>query len=164
MFSYIFGQSNKNLDVKNTDYIDLINNTPIEELKAMHHEKPICTSCNEIPQLVAMVNKATFDLTDLDKFKFLIEDLKLKANLDICLDIAIEKGNIEYTKYLINKGCKYSKYAKQMAIVNKNFITALYADSYGIERNNTNIKVVHKILDKNKEMHWMDCISNEFRF
>lgn len=178
-FQRIFGSSTNSVPVKTSNieydpaphcrgshgpfvddnYKELFNNHSIDELRAIHKENPICTDCNNVAELVSITQDLTLKPVDADinKFIFLTEDLGIKTNTDAALDIAIETGNMTFTQYLISKGCKYSKYAKQMAFVNKNFSTGLYADSYGQERNNISIKTVHHKITKTGQQ-WSDEI------
>lgn len=145
----------------NKDYASIINNNTAESLKTMHKETPICTNCNAIPIFKDILHNTN----DVDKLKFLMDDLGIKGSLYMKVDSAIETGNLSLTKFLILRNVEYSKYAKQMAIVNKNFKTALFADTFGKERNDTSIKTVHTSFNKyGGGIEWSDCIPPEYRF
>lgn len=147
-------------DDPNKDYESIINNNTIEQLKELHKNTPICTNCNAIPIFQNILRNTN----DVDKLKFLMDDLKIKGNLYQKVDAAIEEGNLPLTRFLIMRDVEYSKYAKQMAIVNKNYKTALFADTYGKERCNTSIKTVHSHFMKKSGIQWDPRIPPEYRF
>jgi hypothetical protein len=88
-----------------------------------------------------------------------------KINTNMMVDISLENGDEEMTKYLLTKyDAKPSLYAKQMAEINGHIKLAKEIESvYGL-RNNVSIKHVHWTMDENKNMCWNECIPLEYRF
>lgn len=147
------------------DYETLISTSSVQELKRMHEQNPLCTNCDENSEIKSILRNLIMRDGDLDKIKFLMDDLSVgtKVNLNVGLDVAIEEGDLEKTKYFISKGASCSRYAKQMAVINKNYKTFLYADSYANERSNTGIEAVHKKFTKDGSS-WAECIPEEYRY
>lgn len=152
-------QSVSSIEENKKDYLSLFNDNTAEQLKKIHEVNPICENCSSIQELQDIFLKTN----DVEKAKFLIDNLKIKTNLTYKLDKSIEDGDIQMTKYFIEKNVGYSRYAKQMAIINGNYKTAFYAETFGSERNDTGIDIVHRKKTK-QSVEWSECIPEEFRF
>jgi len=158
MFSKFENLFKNSDDEQSKNYEEIINNNTLEQLREMHKIQPICKNCNIEP-----LKDILFKTNDVNKIKFLVDDLGVKTNLNIKLDIAMEEGYESLTKYLISKNALYSRYAKQMAMINGHYSIVLYAETFGKERSSVGIDCVHRKIGKN-EIIWSDYISDQYRF
>jgi hypothetical protein len=140
---------------QNINYEQLINNNTIDELKKIHEERPFNNS--------KCLSEILLNVSDVGKIKFFNEDLKINTNLESVIDISIENGNFPMVEYLINRGIKYSLYAKQMAMINGFYKIVLYVETFGKMRNNIGIDKIHRKHVKNGFV-WSDCIPIEYQF
>jgi hypothetical protein len=142
------------------DYYNLINSNSVDELKIMHSKSLICTDCNNIDALRDLYLKTT----DIEKFKFLTEELQVNCNPDIKLDMAIEDGHQPLVEYLVMvQNANHSRYATQMAIINKHYKSAFFAQTFGRERSSVGIDTVHRKHTK-QGIVWSECVPEEYRF
>ena len=106
-----------------------------------------------------------WQLRDRDKMNFVKEKLDGKINANYMVDVSLEEGDGEMTKYLIHKfDAKPSLYAKQMAEINGHITLAKEIESYYELRNAVSIAHVHRKMGKDKKMRWSDCIPLEYQF
>jgi hypothetical protein len=105
----------------------------------------------------ASVNAAIME-NNYDKLKYIV-DYGAPVKKTLLVDIALDNGNDDMTRYLITEhGCKPSLYAKQIAVINGNLKLASFVDFSGTLRSNTGIISVHWGLNG-----WHDCIPQEYR-
>lgn len=158
MYSKIFGKvSDSEEEInqeQNINYEELINNNTIEEIKKIHEENPLNSK---------ILSGTLLNVSDVDKFIFLCEDLKINTNFEMVLDIAIENGNFPLVEYLVKKGIKYSLIAKQMAMINGYMKIVLYVETFGNKRNKIGINNVYREHTKNG-IKWSSCIPVEYQF
>jgi len=104
--------------------------------------------------------KDAFDknnITELEKYEHIPN-----FYCNIFVDTALEEGNSDMTKLLVNNfKCRPSLYAKQMAHVNGHHKLAFWTETYGQQRNDTDIKTVHY---NHKTKTWNNSIPEEFRY
>ncbi|ARF10209.1 hypothetical protein Hokovirus_1_88 [Hokovirus HKV1] len=150
---------------KSTNNEEIINNEPNEPVKEYDINN---MTIDEIKNIIKNVNesdkknicKNLLDIRDHNKFELIYDNLCPKIHLHMIVDNAIEEGNLEMTKLLILKyNASYSLYAKQCAIINKNYKTAFFADAFGKVRNNTGIHTVH-----GGKKGWSDNIPEKYRY
>jgi hypothetical protein len=103
--------------------------------------------------------KKYFDNNDINKLE---KYDTLKGYCNLFVDTSLEEGNVEMTKLLINKfKCEPSLYSKQMAHINGHHKLVFWTETYGKQRNDTDIKSIHYNYKTNT---WHDCIPEEFRY
>jgi len=145
------------------NYREILLYSPIQELETLHKDKKMENWAKK-PEVLSILEDLLLERKDLDRVKFFVNVLDVKINFNYALDFAIEEGNMEFTRFLISKGACCSKYAKQMAVINKNFNTFLFADSFCKERSDTNVFTIHRKFDKKNKCFDWGCIPEEYRF
>ena len=123
-----------------------IKNMTIDTIKSLK-QKP-----NNEFQLTCTAMQQAYDMDDMDKLKYLHDtfDLQLPTLGGLHVDSAIEEGNTDRAKFLVNNfGYQPSLYAIQMAEINGHHDLANWVNENSTLRNNFGIQNVHSRFDKN---------------
>lgn len=133
---------------------------------------------NTIFELTNDAMDDAFHRNDIQKLKYLnkVFNLQLKSGGGYHIDISLEEGREEMTKFLIAEfGCVPSLYAKQMALVNRHIGLCMWVDEHlssvdaenknnnSNKRNDTGISKVHLKI-KDKKLCWDDSIPEYARY
>lgn len=143
----------KDNDIKNKSLIEItsLKQNPINEFK-----------------LSKIALHEAYEEHDINKIKYLSDnfELNLPGNGNYYIDKAIEEGNIEMVKFLVNEfNCQPSLYAKQMANINGHTSLLTWIDTYATQRNNIGIDSVHRRFNKTQgKFIWSDCIPTQYRY
>ena len=137
-----------------------IKNKTVEEIKILNDNKNLFKLSNE------SLNDA-YKENDIRKMKYLKDSFNLKLQTDgsFHVDIAVEEGNEEMAKFLVQEfHSKPSLYEKQMSHINGHSNLSFWMDKYAEQRNNLGIDSVYKRFDGDKGWIWNDCIPMAFRY
>lgn len=171
MFRYIFGSPLLNLFKQTDQTTDTekniivlgsadISNLSISEIMRLTSDPTIRL------KLDSKAMDDAFEQSNIAKLDFLNKKfgLTLRSNGNYHIDVAVEEGNEDMAKFLIQSfGCKPSLYAKQMALAGGHLKLFLWVDAFGIERTHTALHNVH-FKTKNKELEWDKCIPDYLRY
>lgn len=142
-------------------------NLSVEELQKTHKLNPIIIN-DENRELFQEIIRS-IPINNTEKFMFIFDTLKIIPRYELknwLLDESIIAGNLFLVKILIKKyRAKYSKYAKQMAIINGNIKVALYVDTFGTESSDISLYSMHnKYCNDKKIFIWDDIVPSEYQF
>jgi hypothetical protein len=130
----------------------------IEELKQLQENKFDLTN-------IGLHN--AYEENDKDKMIYLKQQfgLRLPGYGNYHIDVAIETGNTDMSKYLVNDfNCQPSLYAKQMGRINGHKELVDWIDKFTEQRNNVGIDIVHRHYSKEKRTWvWNGVIPEEYR-
>lgn len=105
---------------------------------------------------------------DVNKMSYLKQqfNLELPGYGNYHIDVAIESGNTDMSKYLVsNFNCQPSLYAKQMGRINGYNELVDWIDKSTEQRNDNGIDIVHRRFDKmTGKFIWNSVIPNEYRY
>lgn len=108
-----------------------------------------------------------YEENDIDKIKYLHKTfaLELPGNGVYHVDVAIQNGQTEMAKFLVNDfKCQPSLYAKQMAIIGGHTELVKWLNNFSVQRNDISIGIVHhNYSGQDKKRIWADCIPEQFR-
>lgn len=165
-FGFNYEANNENSIKITSEQISNLNVEQIENLRL---------NPNTIFELTNDAMDDAFHRNDMQKLKYLnkVFNLQLKSGGGYHIDISMEEGREEMTKFLIVEfGCVPSLYAKQMALVNRHIGLCMWVDehlsSVGAEnknnkRNDTGISKVHLKI-KDKKLCWDESIPEYARY
>lgn len=136
-----------------------IENKQIDEIKTLS-DNP-----TNLLKLTNKSVKSAYENSDINKIRYLIKDLHVKANLNYFIDTATEEGNEDMAKFLVNEfSASPSLFAKQMALVNDHTKLVMWLDKYSVQRNNVSVTDVYRHYNKqNKTFEWNPIIAEKFQ-